>query len=74
MVLLESLIGLNQHPGSGFVIPNAVRNPFHGPRFPVTSIRDNVEALHRLLAEDLRIKHVRAMLLDWACSRNSSGR
>src|SRR5260370_30347853 len=31
--------------------PSNTPEPFHGPRFPVTTIRDNVEARHRLLAE-----------------------
>ena len=29
--------------------PSNTPEPFHGPRFPVTTIRDNVEAVHRLL-------------------------
>jgi homoserine O-acetyltransferase len=36
--------------------------PLHGPHFPVTTIRDNVEAVHRLLTEELKITHVRAMI------------
>src|SRR6266850_5174777 len=32
--------------------PSNTPEPFHGPRFPVTTIRDNVEAVHRLLVED----------------------
>src|SRR6266576_2996949 len=28
--------------------PGNTPEPFHGPRFPVTTIRDNVEAVHRL--------------------------
>src|SRR5580704_13609619 len=28
--------------------PSNTPEPFHGPRFPVTTIRDNVEAVHRL--------------------------
>src|SRR5262249_36073974 len=31
--------------------PSNTPEPFHGPRFPVTAIRDNVEAVHRLLTE-----------------------
>jgi homoserine O-acetyltransferase len=42
--------------------PSNTPEPFHGPRFPVTTIRDNVEAVHRLLAEDLKITHVRAII------------
>ena len=29
--------------------PSNTPEPFHGPRFPVTTIRDNVEAVHRLI-------------------------
>ncbi|HYV99183.1 MAG TPA: hypothetical protein VE967_17125, partial [Gemmatimonadaceae bacterium] len=34
----------------------------HGPCFPVTTIRDNVEAVHRLLVEDLKVTHLRAII------------
>jgi homoserine O-acetyltransferase/O-succinyltransferase len=42
--------------------PSNTPEPFHGPRFPVTSIRDNVEAVHKLLAEELKITHLRAVI------------
>ena len=42
--------------------PSNTPEPYHGPRFPVTTIRDNVEAVHRLLAEDLNVTHVRAII------------
>ncbi len=42
--------------------PSNTPEPFHGPRFPVTTIRDNVEAVHRLLTERLGITHVRAVI------------
>ena len=42
--------------------PSNTPEPFHGPRFPVTTIRDNVEAVHRLLVEDLKVTHVRAII------------
>src|ERR1700687_3729628 len=42
--------------------PSNTPEPFHGPRFPVTTIRDNVEAVRRLLAEDLRVTHLRAII------------
>jgi len=42
--------------------PSNTPEPFHGPRFPVTTIRDNVEAVHRLLTEDLHITHVHAII------------
>jgi len=42
--------------------PSNTPDPYHGPRFPVTTIRDNVEAVHRLLTEKLKIIHVRAII------------
>ena len=48
----------NAHSSS----PSNTPEPFHGPRFPVTTIRDNVEAVHRLLTEDLKVTHVRAII------------
>ena len=42
--------------------PSNTSEPFHGPRFPVTTIRDNVEAVHRLLTEELKVTHLRAII------------
>jgi homoserine O-acetyltransferase len=42
--------------------PSNTPEPLHGPRFPVTTIRDNVEAVRRLLREDLGITHLRAII------------
>jgi homoserine O-acetyltransferase len=42
--------------------PSNTPEPFHGPRFPVTSIRDNVEAVRRLLTQELKITHLRAIV------------
>ncbi|HTS50655.1 MAG TPA: alpha/beta fold hydrolase [Bryobacteraceae bacterium] len=42
--------------------PSNTPEPYHGPRFPVMTIRDNVEAVHRLLVEDLKITHLRAIV------------
>ena len=42
--------------------PSNTAEPFHGPRFPVMSIRDNVEATRRLLAEELKVTHVKAII------------
>ena len=42
--------------------PSNTPEPFHGPRFPVMTIRDNVEAVHRLLTEDLQVKHLKAVI------------
>jgi len=42
--------------------PSNTPEPFHGPRFPVMTIRDNVEAVHQLLTQELHITHVRAII------------
>ena len=42
--------------------PSNTPEPFHGPRFPVMTIRDNVMAVHQLLADDLHVKHLRAVI------------
>ena len=42
--------------------PSNTPEPFHGPRFPVTTIRDNVEIVYRLLTEELKVKHLRAVV------------
>jgi homoserine O-acetyltransferase len=41
--------------------PSNTPEPFHGPRFPVMTIRDNVDAVHRLLTEELGVTHLRAL-------------
>jgi homoserine O-acetyltransferase len=41
--------------------PSNTPEPFHGPRFPVTTIRDNVEAVHLLLTQ-LGVKHLQAVI------------
>ena len=49
--------------GNGFSSsPSNTPEPLHGPRFPVVTIRDNVEAVRRLLAEDLKVTHLRAII------------
>jgi homoserine O-acetyltransferase len=42
--------------------PSNTPEPFHGPRFPVTSIRDNVAAVYQLLTRDLGITHLRSVI------------
>jgi homoserine O-acetyltransferase/O-succinyltransferase len=42
--------------------PSNTPEPYHGPCFPVTTIRDNVEAVHRLLTDELHITHLRAII------------
>ena len=42
--------------------PSNTPEPFHGPRFPLMTIRDNVQAVHQLLIEDLKVTHLRAVI------------
>ena len=42
--------------------PSNTAEPFHGPRFPVTTIRDNVEIVRQLLAQTYGVTHVRAVI------------
>jgi homoserine O-acetyltransferase/O-succinyltransferase len=42
--------------------PSNTPEPFHGPRFPITTIRDNVNAVHQMLTEQLHVKHLRAVI------------
>jgi len=42
--------------------PSNTPEPLHGPRFPLTTIRDNVEAVHRLLTQELHVRHLRAVI------------
>lgn len=58
MFLVATELFGNGHSSS----PSNTPEPYHGPRFPVTTIRDNVEAVHRLLLEDLKITHLRAVI------------
>ena len=57
--------------------PSNTPPPFAGPDFPEIAIRDNVNATHRLLTEELGIEHLRAVIgfsmgaqqaLQWAVS------
>jgi homoserine O-acetyltransferase len=42
--------------------PSNTPEPFHGPRFPVMTIRDNVRAGHELLTKELKITRLRAII------------
>src|SRR5690348_5075869 len=42
--------------------PSNTPEPFHGPRFPITTIRDNVAIVHQLLTDSLKITHLRAII------------
>jgi len=58
LFLVTSELFGNGHSSS----PSNTPEPYHGPRFPVTTIRDNVAAVHRLLTEELKITHLRAII------------
>jgi homoserine O-acetyltransferase/O-succinyltransferase len=55
--LIASEMFGNGHSSS----PSNTAEPLHGPRFPVTTIRDNVVAVHQLLGA-LGIAHLRAVI------------
>lgn len=42
--------------------PSNTPEPLHGPRFPLVTVRDNVQAGYRLLTEQLGVKHLRAVV------------
>lgn len=42
--------------------PSNTPEPFHGPRFPIMTMRDNVNAVHQLLTEQLHIQHLKAVI------------
>ncbi|HEX7797696.1 MAG TPA: alpha/beta fold hydrolase, partial [Vicinamibacterales bacterium] len=42
--------------------PSNTPEPFHGPRFPVMTIRDNVDIVYRLLTQELKVTHLRAVV------------
>ncbi len=57
--------------------PSNTPVPYHGPHFPIMTIRDNVRAVHALLTQQLHVNHVRAVIgfsmgaqqaLQWAVS------
>jgi homoserine O-acetyltransferase len=56
------LVATELFGNGGSSSPSNTPEPLHGPRFPVMTIRDNVEAVRRLLAEDLHVTHVRAII------------
>ncbi|HEX4683060.1 MAG TPA: alpha/beta fold hydrolase [Gemmatimonadaceae bacterium] len=58
MFLVATELFGNGHSSS----PSNTPEPYHGPRFPVMTIRDNVDAVHRLLVEDLHVTHLRAII------------
>jgi len=42
--------------------PSNTPEPYHGPRFPVMTIRDNVNAVHELLTKELGVSHLQAVI------------
>lgn len=42
--------------------PSNTPEPLHGPRFPALTVRDNVHAVHRLLTEQLQVRHLRSVI------------
>ena len=42
--------------------PSNTPEPFHGPRFPMVSIRDNVQIVHQLLTNSLHLTHLAAIV------------
>src|ERR1700712_4799386 len=41
--------------------PSNPPEPFHGPRFPIMTIRDNVNAVHQMLLEEMHVTHLVAV-------------
>jgi homoserine O-acetyltransferase len=58
LFLVTSELFGNGHSSS----PSNTPEPFHGPRFPVMTIRDNVAAVHQMLVNELKISHLRAII------------
>jgi homoserine O-acetyltransferase/O-succinyltransferase len=56
------LVATELFGSGGSSSPSNTPEPFHGPRFPLMTIRDNVEAVHRLLTEELKVTHVKAVI------------
>jgi homoserine O-acetyltransferase len=56
------LVATELFGSGGSSSPSNTPEPFHGPRFPLITIRDNVEAVHRLLVEDLKVTHLKAVV------------
>ena len=56
------LVATELFGSGGSSSPRNTPEPFHGPRFPPMTIRDNVEAVHRLLVEELKVTHLKAVI------------
>jgi homoserine O-acetyltransferase len=42
--------------------PSNTAEPLHGPRFPITTVRDNVNIVYQMLTTKLGVKHLRAVI------------
>jgi len=42
--------------------PSNTPEPHHGPRFPRATIRDNIEAVHHLLVDELHVRRLAAVI------------
>ncbi|MET3108499.1 homoserine O-acetyltransferase [Oxalobacteraceae bacterium GrIS 2.11] len=42
--------------------PSNTPEPLHGPRFPLMTVRDNVNADYQLLSQELKIHHLRSVI------------
>src|SRR5262245_65361169 len=58
MFLVATELFGNGHSSS----PSNTPEPYHGPRFPIVTIRDNVEAVRQLLTQDLGVRHLKAVI------------
>ena len=56
------LVATELFGSGGSSSPSNTPEPFHGPRFPSMTIRDNVQAVHRLLVEELKVTHLKAVI------------
>lgn len=56
------IIATEMFGSGGSSSPSNTPAPFDGPRFPPVSIRDNVAATRRLLAEKLGVNHLKAII------------
>jgi homoserine O-acetyltransferase/O-succinyltransferase len=56
-VIATEMFG-NGHSSS----PSNTLEPYHGPRFPAVTIRDNVRAVHELLVDSLHLTHLAAIV------------
>jgi homoserine O-acetyltransferase len=55
--------------------PSNTPEPHHGPSVPPATIRDNIEAVHHLLVDELHVRRLAAVIgFSMGASRRSSGR